>query len=345
MQALSSRPVRTCTIAFGDAEFDESAHAAAVAAHLGTDHLTLQAAPEDALALVPGLPHIWDEPFADSSQIPTALVCRLARRHVSVALSGDGGDELFAGYVRHVRGPGLWRRLRLTPRPLRWLLANGLRAWPAQAAWLARRAGLREAQLPNKLATLAACLDSAGEAGLYRAMTGLWRHRMPAAGRHSPLADSSLPDLRSRLQLWDQQGYLPDDILVKVDRAAMAASLETRVPLLDERIIAFAWSLPDRLRVANGQGKPILRRVAERRLTPGLLARPKRGFAIPLAAWLRGPLRGWAEELLVPARLADLPLDQADITTSWRRLLAGRQGDEHGLWAVLMLQAWRSTAR
>jgi asparagine synthase (glutamine-hydrolysing) len=345
MQTQSSQPVHTCTIAFGDEAFDESAAARRIAAHLGTRHCEFRVDAADALALVPSLVRIWDEPFADSSQLPTALVCRLARGQVAVALSGDGGDELFAGYVRHLRGPGLWRQMRRIPRPLRRLMAGSIRAWPGAATAALRLAGVREAQLRNKAITLAACLDADGARGLYQALTGTWRGPQPAAAPQPVPGPDGIADLRRQLQFWDQQGYLAHDILVKLDRAAMAVGLETRAPLLDERIVAFAWSLPDRLLVRGGVGKQVLRRVATRRLPPGLLNRPKQGFAVPLAAWLRGPLRGWAEDLLAPDRLAGQAFDAAVVRRAWLRFIAGRDGQEQGLWAVLMFQAWRAEHR
>lgn len=355
MQAQSARPVRTYTVGFDEPEYDESAPAAAVAQHLGTDHTALAVSPAAVRDVIPELADVYDEPFADSSQIPTLLVSRLARRHVTVALSGDGGDEVFAGY-RHYRTvaalsaaiaavPGRLRRpagalLTRVPRnwwdaavsPLGWALpANGR-----------RRFGERVHRAGRLLA--AGRIDDA----LYWRLVSLW----PDPGALAPEAgpgrvaweashlEADVPDFRARMTLYDLVSYLPDDILAKVDRASMAASLEVRSPLLDHRVVEWAWRLPYAMKRRRGLAKWILRQVLYRHVPPRLVDRPKRGFSLPLDRWLRGPLRDWAEHLLRTDRIEAAGLRPAPVHDAWRRHLAG-SAEEHRLWAVLMLVAWR----
>jgi asparagine synthase (glutamine-hydrolysing) len=352
MQARSDRPVKTFSIGFDAAGYDEAKHAKAVAAHLGTDHTELYVTPGDALAVVPRLPEMFDEPFADSSQIPTFLVSEMARRHVTVALSGDGGDELFAGYNRHVFAAGSWRTLRRLPAALRRIAAVLLSSVP-QAGWdrlaaclPARRIPARPGEKLHKLAEVLAC---DGDDALYQALISHWRTpgrliqgavEPKGAAWDKTLADD-LPDVVERMQYLDQIGYLPDDILTKVDRASMAVSLEARVPLLDHRVVEFAWSLPGHFKIRQGTSKWILRQMLYRHVPRGLIERPKMGFAIPLADWLRGPLRDWAEDLLDPASLAAGGLVAAPpVRALWADHLAGRDR-QFPLWDVLMLEAWR----
>jgi asparagine synthase (glutamine-hydrolysing) len=325
-------PPRTFTIGFDDAAFDESRHAEAVARHLGTDHTTLTATEADALAIVPELGRLYDEPFADSSEVPTVLVSRLARAHVTVVLSGDGGDEVFGGYERYRWLERLAAARALVPGPLRPLAAA--------AGRIVRRAapGIRPARA-------LALLDAADDAALYRRLmtTGADPTRllpgtaMPPPPRFEP----GLP-LRRAAMLDDTLAYLPDDILVKVDRASMSVGLEARVPLLDHRILAFAASLPDALLVDARGAKAPLRAVAERSVPRALLERPKMGFGVPLARWLAGPLRDWAEALLAPARLREgLGFDDRAVRALWQRLLGGDRTAAPAIWAVLMAEAWR----
>ncbi|MDR3441052.1 asparagine synthase (glutamine-hydrolyzing) [Telmatospirillum sp.] len=350
MQAQSDRPVKTFSIGFEAAGFDEAGHAKAVAAHLGTDHTELYLSPADALAVVPKLPEMFDEPFADSSQIPTFLVSEMARRHVTVALSGDGGDELFAGYNRHVFAAGSWQRLRQVPPTLRRLLAGAISSF-SPAGWdqVARllpsgHRPARPGEMAHKLATV---LVSPDDDALYQTLTSHWsepgRAIVGASGKGEgpdPLA-SDLPSTVERMQLGDLTGYLPDDILTKVDRASMAVSLEARVPLLDHRVVEFAWSLPAAMKIRRGTSKWILRQVLYRHVPRSLVERPKMGFAVPLAGWLRGPLRDWAEDLLdADALTAGGLVRAAPVRALWDDHLAGR--DRHFLlWDVLMLEAWR----
>src|SRR4051794_11226076 len=354
MQAQSARPVRTFSIGFREAEFNESENAAAVARHLGTEHTELYAEPRHALDMIPHLADMYDEPFADSSQIPTYLVSKMTRAHVTVALSGDGGDELFAGYTRYFRGEGLWQAIEATPRPLRALAAHSIWALPP-ALWTALGEVIpeprRPAQFGDKMHKLAGVLAGEPEASaFYRQIVSHWAD--PAAlvrnARERPgLLDDSrirslVPDFVERMQYLDTLTYLPDDILTKVDRASMAVSLEARVPLLDHRVVAFSWSLPPAMKVGNGIGKRLLRKLLHRYVPRELVDRPKMGFAVPLDRWLRCELRDWAENLLDQCRLErDGILDSTAIRQRWTEHLAGKRNWEASLWTVLMFQAWK----
>jgi asparagine synthase (glutamine-hydrolysing) len=354
MQAQSTRPVRTFSIGFRERGYDEGENAAAVARHLGTEHTELYAEPRHALEVIPQLVDMYDEPFADSSQLPTYLVSKMTREHVTVALSGDGGDELFAGYTRYFRGEGLWRAIDATPRPLRALAAGGVRAL-SPAAWSAIGAVIpeqrRPAQFGDKMHKLAGVIAGEQEASaFYRQIISLWVEpgRLVRGGREraGALEDARVktlvPDFVERMQYLDTLTYLPDDILTKVDRASMAVSLEARVPLLDHRVVAFSWSLPPAMKAANGTGKRPLRRVLYRYVPRELVDRPKMGFTVPLDRWLRGELRDWAEGLLDPRRLGqDGILEPTAIRRRWSEHLDGKRNWQASLWAVLMFQAWK----
>lgn len=355
MQARSARPVRTFTIGFAEGDYDEAAHAKAVARHLGTEHTELHVDPAQARDIIPRLPDIYDEPFADSSQIPTALVCALTRQHVTVCLSGDAGDELFAGYNRYFWATSLWRRLGRVPPGLRRALAGGLSAVPAGtwngvfgALGQLLPARLRVSNPGDKLHKLAEVIGAPSPEALYRELVSQWRGTLPLRSIAEPptlVADPGrwpvLPGFAERMMAVDTLSYLPDDILVKVDRAAMAASLETRVPFLDERVIDFAWHLPFHQKVRDGQGKWLLRQLLYRHVPRELVERPKQGFGVPIEHWLRGPLRDWGEDLLSPEALAaDGLLDPAPVRAMWQRHLSGRNV-QYALWNVLMYQAWR----
>lgn len=351
MQAQSTKPVRTFTVAFGEGGFDEAPHAAAVARHLGTDHTELYLSPAAARDVVPELPQIWDEPFADESQIPTLLVSRLARRHVTVALSGDGGDECFAGYARHFMAARLKQQQGL-PSPLRQTLAASvdLLAHVAHhdvvtSLLLSGRA--RHAMRSDRLKRLARLLAAENEDELYQRLTV---SSVENFSRHKALAPISsapqLGDLLSRLLFDDMTGYLPGDILVKLDRASMANSLEGRCPILDHRVVEFAWRLPTDAKVRNGSGKWILRKLLDRYVPKRLTDRPKQGFDVPIGTWLKGPLSGWATDLLADLRLAkDGLFDVEKIDACWRDHADGRQDHSRDLWSVLMFQAWRKEAK
>ncbi|HET6403732.1 MAG TPA: asparagine synthase (glutamine-hydrolyzing) [Candidatus Thermoplasmatota archaeon] len=351
MQSESAAAVRTFTIGWDDSDYDESQAARAVAEHLGTQHTEFRVTPEDALAVLPALPRIYDEPFADASQIPTYLVARLARRHVTVALSGDGGDELFGGYNRHVHGPTLWEAAARLPRPLRQVGAAGLLSmrpgtWDALARLLPERR--RPRFTGEKIQKLALALRSRDADEFYATFARRWPEAWTAVVGLSerPETDALLPQeqelaLAERMMLRDTLTYLPDDILVKVDRASMAHALEVRVPFLDPGVFEVAWSLPLEARVKGGQGKRILRRLLHRHVPAHLVDRPKTGFGIPIGEWLRGPLRDWASALLDEGRLArEGYLRPEPVARLWREHLSGKRDWQYHLWNVLMFQLW-----
>jgi asparagine synthase (glutamine-hydrolysing) len=351
MQAESAQPVRTFTIGFDDSAYDESFAARAVARHLGTRHTELILTPAECREVIPDLPAIYDEPFADSSQIPTALVARLAAGEVTVALSGDGGDEIFGGYNRHRWIPSLWRRQARIPRPLRRLASATIqsltparwdRLYAASAAMLPARYRMR---LPGeKLHKLARVVDAAGPFEVYDRLTASWLEAPQLGGglaAHGDGVGAGLGDLTAELMVRDAQEYLPDDILVKVDRACMAVSLESRAPFLDHRVAELAWRIPTGAKVRDGRGKWVLRELLHRYVPQALVDRPKMGFGVPIGAWLRGPLRTWAGDLLSPTRLhAQGLLDAAAVDRAWREHQSGQRDRTNELWTVLMLQAW-----
>lgn len=357
MQAQAGRPVRTFSVGFDVPEHNEAHHAAAVARHLGTAHTEIMLTGRDALDVVPRLATIYDEPFADASQIPTWLMCREARREVTVALSGDGGDEVFGGYNRYVHGARMMRGLGRVPRPARRLVAAGIGAVGTDRWDRAYRVvapvippPMRHRLPGHKLHRLGRLMGATGDAAMYRALVSQWQHPervVTGAGEHRDAVDaamvgSGVRGLLSRMMLADQSSYLVEDQMTKVDRASMAVSLEVRVPLLDHRVVEFAWGLPEPLKVRDGVGKWVLRQVLYRHVPAALVEREKMGFSVPVGAWLRGPLREWAESLLAPERLSagDL-LSPAPVRCEWHRLLRGDDQLALGLWAVLMLQQWR----
>lgn len=356
MQKLSSRPVKTFAIGFHEKGYDEAKHAMAVARHLGTEHTELYVTPEETRAVIPRLPQIYDEPFADSSQIPTHLVSALARQHVTVALSGDGGDELFGGYTRYLLTAGLWGKISRIPGPLRAVAASAMTILPP-SAWTkigqaARGLLPRIVQfdrLGDKVHKGAPLLRSRSAAELYGGMLSLWRDPgslVIGADEPPSQATGATPELRGlgpieRMMALDMLGYLPDDILAKVDRAAMATSLETRVPYLDHRVVEFAWRIPFEMKIRNGQTKWILRQLLARHVPSELTERPKMGFGVPIDSWLRGPLRGWAEALLDERRLRDEGYFRPEpIRRTWEAHLSGRVNEQYRLWSVLMFQSW-----
>jgi asparagine synthase (glutamine-hydrolysing) len=353
MQAQSSRPVRTFSIGFHEAGYNEAEHAKAVARHLGTDHTELYVTAQQALDVIPKLPRLYSEPFADSSQIPTFLVSQLARQHVTVSLSGDGGDELFCGYSRYQMTAGLWSKLSRIPRPLRHMAAGLVTAVPP-AAWDKLGAVLPMSRVGDKLHKAAAVLGSRSVADLYRGMVSHWADPVRVVlGATEPVSvlTGAAPNLRGlndveRMMALDMLSYLPDDILSKVDRAAMGVSLETRVPFLDHRVVEFAWSLPLNYKLRQGVTKWPLRQVLYRHVPRELIERPKMGFGVPIDQWLRGPLREWAETLLAVPRLrSEGFFDPAPIRQKWVEHLSGRRNWQHHLWDVLMFQSWLEDVR
>ena len=351
MQRQGTGRTRTFAIGYSDAEYDEAVHARAVAAHLGTDHLELIVEPGDAMAVIPSLPEMFDEPFADVSQIPTYLVSKLARQHVTVALSGDGGDEVFAGYNRHVAAGGLLRRLNRLPGPARKAMARTLRALPPdrwQALLRPLPSKLRPRAIGEKFHKLAPLLEL-NELDQYRRVCSSWHDPdslvINGAERPGPMDDARLrarfPDTVSWMRYLDLVTYLPGDILTKVDRASMAVSLEARAPLLDHRLVEFSFRIPSSLHLRNGEGKWLLRQVLDRHVPRHLFDRPKTGFGVPVGDWLRGPLRPWAEELLSERKIAESSLFHAEpIRRLWADHLRGATNGQYLLWPVLMLLSW-----
>jgi len=358
MQAQSATPVKTFTIGFREAEYDEAHYAAAVAQHLGTDHTELYVTPADAIDVIPRLPDMYDEPFADSSQIPTFLVSRLARQKVTVSLSCDGGDEFFGGYHRYFLGRALCDKVERLPNVTRPLAAAAMRAVPVRTwnsllsprrRWLP--AALRRERAGERIHKLARAMSSSNRDWLYLEVVSQWYDVVEGAdelplGITSPQSWPRLDDTTERMMYFDQISYLPDDILVKVDRASMAVSLEAREPLLDHRLLEFAWRLPLGMKLRDGKGKWILKSLLSRYLPQSLIERPKMGFGLPVDHWLRGPLRDWAESLLGERRLRDDGFFHVDaVRTRWNEHLSGRGEWQQYVWTVLMFQSWLDARR
>ena len=356
MQKLSSRPVRTFTIGFHETRFNEADHAKTVARHLGTDHMDLYVTPAEARNLIPSMPEIYDEPFADSSQIPTYLISALARKEVKVALSGDGGDELFGGYNRHLVAAEVWSHISRLPKWVRAMLARGLVAVP-NSAWSMLESGgrallpqsLQAGELPERISRGAPLLASNSLAELYKGIVSLWRNpsHVVIAGLETSTEVSSAFNVLQHLTPSEQfmaadlAEYLPNDILVKVDRAAMAVSLETRMPFLDHRLIEFAWRVPFGYKIKGRQTKAVLRRLLHRYVPEAIMDRPKMGFAVPVGEWLRGPLREWAETLLDPGLIRKQGHFRVDVLEKlWGRHLSGGADETRRLWVILMFQSW-----
>ena len=344
-QRHSSTPVRTFSIGFEEAGFNEAEYAKQVAQHFGTVHNERYVTVAETRDVIPSLPEMYDEPFADSSQIPTHLVSRFAREQVTVALSGDGGDELFAGYNRHFAAPRMWDRLSLLPRPLRAAAGMSFSRLPS-GIWNAMP-GHRASNFGTKIQKALRVAGGAREFDdVYASFLDEWSFETsPVKGASKPARPNmdlypGAPDAL-RMMYCDATTYLPDDILVKVDRAAMAVSLETRVPFLDHRVAAVAARIPLSMKIKHGRGKHVLRELLYQHAPRAMFERPKAGFAIPIGSWLRGPLRPWAEELLAPSRLASEGyFDISAVQSRWRDHLSGRRDATPALWAVLMFQAW-----
>ncbi|HEU4885283.1 MAG TPA: asparagine synthase (glutamine-hydrolyzing) [Longimicrobium sp.] len=346
MQSQSARPVRTFTVGLGDRHLDESGHGRAVARHLGTEHTELRIGAGDALALIPSLPSLYDEPFADNSQIAAHLIAARAREHVKVLLTGDGGDELFGGYTRHLWVGRLWNAARwLPPAARRGLSRRILGVRPGTWDAVLRRmapvlpAPFRMRTPGDRMHKLASVLPERGPDAMYARLVCHGNGRATAAAL--PAVPAGLGEWGHRLMYLDCTFFLPDDVLVKVDRAFMGVGLEPRLPFLDAAVFRFAWRLPLGLKLSALQGKWLLRQVLYRHVPPALFHRAKGGFGVPAAEWLRGELRGWAEELLDPVRLRGQGLVPVELVRAmWSDHLSRRRNWHVGLWNVLMLQAW-----
>jgi asparagine synthase (glutamine-hydrolysing) len=355
MQAQSNRPVQTFTVGFHERDYDEAVHAREIAHHLGTDHTELYVTPLEAQAVIPRLPTLFDEPFADSSQIPTFLIAQLARRHVTVSLSGDGGDELFGGYNRYSWVSKISRAMANVPGPFRDFGSVVLRTIPP-AVWnglLSNRfipARWRVSEPGEKMRKTAEILSASGPEDIYLDLVSHWKDPAkvvlgavePPTLLTRPDAWADVPDNSSWMMYMDLVTYLPDDILVKVDRASMGNSLEARVPFLDDhRVVEFAWCLPMQMKIRAGTGKWLLRQVLYQYVPASLIERPKKGFSIPIDAWLRGPLRQWAEALLDEKCIKDDQyFDPKPILQKWHEHLTGKHNWQYQLWDILMFQAW-----
>lgn len=356
MQSQSERPIKTFTIGFSEAAYDEAQYAKEVAKHLGTDHTEWYVSADDAMSVIPRLPELYDEPFADSSQIPTHLLSSLTRRHVTVSLSGDGADELFGGYNRYVWASSIWRMASPIPHIVRRAMAAAMQSVAPESCnrffqtfgnVMPNRLKIRYPS--EKLYKLASVIRFHDPRDIYEALVTQWSVkdlpvrfvRSPQGDAHHDCGWSRFKDFTESMMCEDLTTYLPDDILVKVDRASMGVSLESRAPFLDHRVVEFAWSLPLRYKIMGTKGKAILRDVLYRHIPATLIERPKTGFSMPLGDWLRGPLRDWAEELLSAERMNQAGyIDSRYIHQKWDEHISGRRNWQYQLWTVLMFQAW-----
>jgi len=354
MQQLSDHPVKTFTIGFEESAFNEAIYAKEVAKHLGTDHHELYVTANDAYKVIPSLPTLYDEPFADSSQIPTYLVSKLARQHITVSLSGDAGDELFGGYNRYLWGDRIWSRVKWMPQSLRRTLGSSIQklppsVWDKVGSLLPNQYGVASmGDKAHRMAHRLKTVNSSDEMYFSLVTEGYREEDLVINDRlilETKLNNcnivSGISESEQRMMLWDSLTYLPDDILTKVDRAAMGVSLETRIPFLDHRVAELAWRLPLDMKIKNGEGKWPLRQVLYKHVPKELIERPKAGFAIPVGQWIRGPLREWADSLLDETRIQhDGYFDPKLVSQLWEQHLSGRYDWTPRLWAILMFQAW-----
>ncbi len=351
MQAQSRRPVKTFSIGFEQPEYNEAHHAKAVAEHLGTDHTEMYLPVEDAADVIPQIPEFYDEPFADSSQIPTYLVSKMAKEHVTVSLSGDGGDELFAGYNRYFYTQQVWDKISWMPAPLKKMLGAGITTlseenWDSVSKMLPEK--YRPKYVGQKAHKVAKILERATEEGLYQALISQAHtpEKYSLSAKENTdwahlLGREDFPGLTEYMQYLDMKTYLPNDILTKVDRASMAVSLEARVPLLDHRVVEFAASMPLDLKIRDGKAKWPLRQILGRHVPQELFERPKTGFGIPIHDWLRGRLKDWGEDLLSTSALKDSQmLNPETVRELWNGYQKGESQEAYSLWTMLMLQAW-----
>ncbi len=344
MQKISDTPVHSFTIGFEDAAYNEAEYAAKIAAHLGTKHHEHICTSQDARDIIPALPDMYDEPFADQSAIPTYLVSKFAREHVSVALSGDGGDEMLGGYSRHMSGPKIYGLMRPLPSFVRGFLAKSITRVSVDQ-WQALRKN--KPLFGRHMHKAASILSLDAREDIYTRLTSAWEGELPTRQfADSRFGGDALPLLSGlsfaeQIMLWDTLSYLPNDILTKVDRASMAVSLEARAPLLDTRICDYVWRLPMEYKIRHGKGKWLLREVLKRHLPAALFERPKQGFNIPTGEWIKGPLKDWAEDLLDPQAMKTQGLlDATQIRRVWDEHLKGQGNHSEALWGVLMFQAW-----
>lgn len=357
MQAQTSQPIQTFSIGFEESLFNEAEHAKAVAKHIGTDHTELYVTAADSMAVIPLLPELYDEPFADPSQIPTYLVSKLSRKHVTVSLSGDAGDELFAGYNRYSFTSNVWNKLSVIPNPIREQIANAIQL-VSPNGWN-KMAGTFDKVIPqfsrwnnigDKLHKGARIMSSNSVSDLYSGIVSHWDEpeNIVIKGKEPRNTEENIAGLNDieRMMALDILTYLPDDILCKVDRAAMGVSLETRVPFLDHRIVEYAWRLPLKYKLRDGQTKWVLRQVLDKYVPKELIDRPKMGFGVPIDSWLRGPLREWAEDLLNETKLVEEGyFNPGPIRKKWNEHLSGERNWQYQIWTILMFQAWLRSAK
>jgi asparagine synthase (glutamine-hydrolysing) len=359
MQQQSQTPVKTFTMGFSEEAYNEAQYAKEVAKHLGTDHTELYITPREAMEVIPKLSQIYDEPFSDSSQIPTYLISQLTRSKVTVSLSGDGGDELFGGYNRYFQGRTLWNYLKLIPDNLQEVLQSTITSispltWDTLGKWFAPvlPEKAKQPNFGNKLHKLAEILNSKDPDGMYLKLVSIWQESSSIV-KNSKQSKTfilnsrtrpNIEDFTQRMMFLDAMTYLPDDILVKVDRASMAVSLETRVPFLDHKIVEFAWQTPLHMKIRNGQGKWLLRQVLHKYIPQDMIERPKMGFGVPIDSWLRGPLKDWAENLLSENKLRNEGFfNPVPIREKWMEHQAGKKNWHHHIWTILMFQSWLET--